>query len=663
MWWLISFHFSRALGYRIICQFYFDSMSRRNDRRREVRENRQIGDQILTNVPQLQLYEEINQEELFVSEEPIPAPFCQNLPDDIDFDPHDLLTEEFHYEHELLTNAEGEEYSDEPQPTLQIKIAQWSQQYQITREAGSSLLKLLQPYHPELPLDSRTLLGTLRNVECKNLCGGKYYYFGLINTLKKAITSTTSKHLDLHINVDGLPLYKSSSDQLWPILITVNDSQPLALAIFYGKTKPNDITSYLKDFIDELSETNGQFSLNEFSYTYSVKVFICDAPARSLLKQTIGHNGYYSCERCCVRGQRVENRTVFLETACTARTRVAFDEFSYEGSHQTALTPLIKVVDCVKGFALDYMHLVCLGVMRRMIMFWRKMTNSPAKLSPAILRSLSSRLERLNGSLPSEFVRQPRSLLEVDRWKATEFRTFLLYTGPVVLKGVVSWEYYEHFCSLSLAMNILLEENDDKRNHYLNYAKCLLEFFVKRSMYLYGNYFVTHNVHNLIHLADDCSHFECSLNQLSAFPFENMLGRIKRLVRSPNNPIVELVKKLGNGLLSTIPKQQRLKVSLNPKDSYCQLRNGCLCHIIRIDNKNLYVNVIFSHLQHSLFTLDSTESKLFNITKVSKHSLQNLAVEQFAMDDVMRKVVVLPWFSDENFVAIFPLRHCGDGAI
>ena len=42
--------------------------------------------------------------------------------------------------------------------------------------------------------------------------------------------------------------------------------------------------------------------------------------------------------------------------------------------------------------------------------------------------------------MPSVFAWQPHGLQEMDRWKATELRQFQLYTGPVVLKTVVSPE-------------------------------------------------------------------------------------------------------------------------------------------------------------------------------------------------------------------------------
>ncbi|KAK9535819.1 hypothetical protein VZT92_008175 [Zoarces viviparus] len=70
---------------------------------------------------------------------------------------------------------------------------------------------------------------------------------------------------------------------------------------------------------------------------------------------------------------------------------------------------------------------------------------------------------RLQGAMPTEFARQPHSLREVDRWKATEFRQFLLYTGSVVLRDILLDNFYEHFLSLTVVMSILLESDSQKR--------------------------------------------------------------------------------------------------------------------------------------------------------------------------------------------------------
>ena len=47
--------------------------------------------------------------------------------------------------------------------------------------------------------------------------------------------------------------------------------------------------------------------------------------------------------------------------------------------------------------------------------------------------------------MPSEFAGQPRWLDELERRKARELRSFLLYVGPVVLKGLLRPEKYTHF--------------------------------------------------------------------------------------------------------------------------------------------------------------------------------------------------------------------------
>ena len=44
---------------------------------------------------------------------------------------------------------------------------------------------------------------------------------------------------------------------------------------------------------------------------------------------------------------------------------------------------------------------------------------------------------------------------------------------------------------------------------------------------IYGSTFTVYNVHNLLHLHEDVSFFNCSLNDVSAFQFKNHLQVIK----------------------------------------------------------------------------------------------------------------------------------------
>ena len=143
-------------------------------------------------------------------------------------------------------------------------------------------------------------------------------------------------------------------------------------------------------------------------------------------------------------------------------------------------------MSCIKFFPLDYMHLVCLGVVRRMLVFMRQ---GPAvcRLSFQQRSNISDHLDSLHGKLPSEFARQPRSLLHLDRWKATELRQFLLYTGPVVLRGIVSDSMYRHFLALSVSVSIMLNSSEKVRSAYLDYAQQLIVYFVNRCEHVYGD--------------------------------------------------------------------------------------------------------------------------------------------------------------------------------
>jgi hypothetical protein len=110
----------------------------------------------------------------------------------------------------------------------------------------------------------------------------------------------------------------------------------------------------------------------------------------------------------------------------------------------------------------------------------------------------------LRDYIPCEFSRNPRGLNDLNRFKATEFRQILIYTGQVVFKNILNNDCYKHFMALSIAMNILLNSN---MANYVIYAQNLLNYFVQTFETLYGRHFMSFNIHRLVHICDDYKRF------------------------------------------------------------------------------------------------------------------------------------------------------------
>lgn len=101
---------------------------------------------------------------------------------------------------------------------------------------------------------------------------------------------------------------------------------------------------------------------------------------------------------------------------------------------------------------------------------------------------------------------------------------------------------YEHFLRFPDTLAILVCPRLVQHHHL--YAKELLSHFVKTAKEIYGPEFIVYNVHSMLHLADDAKAFT-GLDKCSAFPFENFNQKIKKMVRSGNRPLSQIVKRLS----------------------------------------------------------------------------------------------------------------------
>ncbi|GBN39574.1 hypothetical protein AVEN_174655-1 [Araneus ventricosus] len=223
------------------------------------------------------------------------------------------------------------------------------------------------------------------------------------------------------------------------------------------------------DIVDEL--TNLKDGSLDIEHEISIKGFVCDAPARAFFKCIKNHNGYFGCEKCCQKGKRDNNRMTFPDSNAPKRKDSDFDSYSHDNDSGFILekSPLLKVdIGLVTQFPLDYMHMVCLSVMRKLFISWCRGPLN-VHLCSRDIDILSNRLVSYSRNIPDELPRKPRSLREIDRWKATEFRMFLLYLGPTVLKKVLPSNRYNHFLILHVAIRILCNEVTIRDN--LSFAK------------------------------------------------------------------------------------------------------------------------------------------------------------------------------------------------
>lgn len=246
------------------------------------------------------------------------------------------------------------------------------------------------------------------------------------------------------------------------------------------------------------------------------------------------------------------------------RTKESFLSKNDEEFHSgDSLLLTLPDFDPIKNVPLDYMHLICLGVMKKLLLDW--VSGKPkTKLSSLQAEKLNSRLLNLRMSIPIEFSRKPRRISELKRWKATEFRTFLLYLGPLVLKHVLNKKRYSNFMDLHVATFIFVNiASLDDKSKLIDYGHNQMVHFIKTFGILYGTENINHNVHNLIHLAEDVKTFG-PLDGFSCFKYENYLQILKRQLRKGDKALAQIVKRvMEKDKVCKAPQQGQLNFQSN----------------------------------------------------------------------------------------------------
>lgn len=109
-------------------------------------------------------------------------------------------------------------------------------------------------------------------------------------------------------------------------------------------------------------------------------------------------------------------------------------------------------VGLISQVPIEPMHLIYLGVVKRVLVnYLLEGKSRNYKLSQLMIQQINNLSIQIKTNIPSEFIRKPRPLNEVKRWKATEFRLFILYTGPILLHNKLQKNFMIIFyCCIAL---------------------------------------------------------------------------------------------------------------------------------------------------------------------------------------------------------------------
>lgn len=255
-----------------------------------------------------------------------------------------------------------------------------------------------------------------------------------------------------------------------------------------------------------------------------------------------------------------------------------------------------------------------------------------------------------------------------------------MYLGPVVLKTVLDKNNYLNFLSLHVSARILCSKIISKDQ--IQHSQDLMVYFVKSFTELYGKEYISHNIHNLLHISKDVYNFG-DLNSFSAFPFENYMQCLKKHIRKFERPIPQLMRRISeqeqliensiSSRISHIPVKEHnagplvgnvhdpqfqeyvftnFKLKTKHPDNCCRLKNGSIIVVQNFaTNKNEIVIVGRAFKSCNDFFTKPCSSSCVGIYEVDDVGSLNF----WPVSEVDSKYVK---FIFENRFVVMPLIHC-----
>ena len=111
---------------------------------------------------------------------------------------------------------------------------------------------------------------------------------------------------------------------------------------------------------------NNGFVVDKYNFYIKNLVVVCDAPARAFISGSRSHNYTYGCNKCLVKGRSINNKMCFLQTE-KLKSRESYSDFT---EYFIVKSPLLEFdINLISDVLLDPMHLVFLGVVKKLLTF------------------------------------------------------------------------------------------------------------------------------------------------------------------------------------------------------------------------------------------------------------------------------------------------------
>ena len=390
------------------------------------------------------------------------------------------------------------------------------------------------------------------------------------------------------VSVDGSPVFNSSSQEIWPMFLQLNEFPPLErmgnlilIGLWFGKDKPSFDLFFdpVVKKLHKLSEAGAKIKISNEEKLCKLHVIgaCVDSGARGSVQGIHTFSGEAGCNFCLHPGElEAEGRSVrkydYLEEPAPLRTQAQMERDAAEVANmrpttRTARKPHVNGVikasqllavprfPIVAGFILDYLHAKCLGVCRQMIKIWLESSDEVLKDdqgrhpdyyigSPFNLETMNARFKQL--CPPIEVRKCVRNFEDVEHWKGRECENFILYYSLPVMCGTLPDRYLRHWGLFVDSLHLLLKSEvtvEDIRQADINLNEFCRDL---KHLYPYPRIPLKHmtfNVHLLIHFAANCLRWG-PLWSVSGYSFEGGNGILKNIIHAERGISNQIIRHL-----------------------------------------------------------------------------------------------------------------------